>query len=144
MAQRNSPYCKMFYQTLDKKLTNHVLYSSRDRTRCLHGRIRFSLTGSSRLEGGSTTPNRFVVMCMAAPPMPHLLKRRDPTARSTARAFHHVYGRLDGARKSQRGYGGERRSSWWKHCLVHFVLTPTRLVPCPSFWRCCWGTTARR
>jgi hypothetical protein len=30
--------------------------SSRDRIRCLHGRIRFSLTGSSRLEGGSTTP----------------------------------------------------------------------------------------
>jgi hypothetical protein len=30
--------------------------SFRDRICCLHGQIRFSLTGSSRLEGGSTTP----------------------------------------------------------------------------------------
>jgi hypothetical protein len=57
--------------------------SSRDRICCLHGRIRFSLTGSSCLEGGSTTPQvRFVVLCMAAPPAPHLLKRiRQPDRR---------------------------------------------------------------
>jgi hypothetical protein len=30
--------------------------SSRDQIHCLHGRIRFSLTGSSCLESGSTTP----------------------------------------------------------------------------------------
>jgi hypothetical protein len=87
--------------------------SSRDQIRCLHGQIRFSLTGSSRLEGGSTTPQvRFVVTCMVAPPAPHLFKRRDPTTISTARVFHRVYDRLNGARKSQHGYGGERRSSW--------------------------------
>jgi hypothetical protein len=64
--------------------------SSRDRIRCLHGRIRFSLTGSSRLEGGSTTPSpvrRDVHGCAAgAPPSqaarsdgPSFPQRRQPS-----------------------------------------------------------------
>jgi hypothetical protein len=45
--------------------------SSRDRIRCLHGRIRFSLTGSSRFEGGSIIPSlvrRGVHGCAAGAP----------------------------------------------------------------------------
>ena len=80
--------------------------SSRDRICRLHGRIWFSLTGSSRPEGGSTTPKSGPSWCAWL--RPHLLKRRDPTARSTAWAFHRVDGRLGSARKSHHGDGGER------------------------------------
>jgi hypothetical protein len=64
--------------------------SSRDRIRCLHGRIRFSLTGSSCLESGSTTPSlvrRDVHGCAAGAP-PSQAARSD--GRIDDPAFHRV------------------------------------------------------
>jgi hypothetical protein len=51
--------------------------SSHDRIRCLHDQIRFSLTGSSRIEGGSTTPKSGSSWCA-------WLRRRRPTFSSGA------------------------------------------------------------